>query len=168
MFRINSFRENVKWKVFGSIALYGAFIGIVVSILRWIDYNHLMHTWPTEIYAGVVALVFAAVGIWIGVGLRNKSVPSNETTIEVRTSQAEDLNIAESASEKGISKREIEVLQLMAEGYSNQEIADRLFVSLNTVKTHTSNLYAKLEVRRRTQAVHRAKELGLIHDHEAT
>jgi ATP/maltotriose-dependent transcriptional regulator MalT len=65
-------------------------------------------------------------------------------------------------AQTGISKREYEVLELMAQGLSNQEIAEKLFVSLNTVKTHTSNLFVKLDAKRRTQAIQKAKELGLI------
>lgn len=160
MIRIGSFKPAIKWQVLGGVLLYGLGIGIVVSVLRWIDYKHMMHSWPTEVYAGVVALVFAICGIWLGMQLHRKPAHQAETTVEIKTAAAAVEQ--HGTSDIGISRREVEVLQLMSEGLSNQEIADRLFVSLNTVKTHTSKLYSKLDVKRRTQAVHRAKELGLI------
>ncbi|GCC52842.1 helix-turn-helix transcriptional regulator [Chryseotalea sanaruensis] len=107
-----------------------------------------------EFYLGVVATIFTAVGIWTGLKLtrtKTKVVVQTEFTFnEIELNRL------------GISKRELEVLTLMAQGLSNQEIADKLFVSLNTIKTHSSNLFLKLEVNRRTQAIQKAKALSLI------
>jgi two-component system, NarL family, response regulator LiaR len=105
-----------------------------------------------EVYVTVIAVFFTGLGGWMGWKF-------------TRRIQHPDQIIAKAvvpAEKFDLSKREYEVLKLINQGLSNQEIADRLFVSLNTVKTHTSNLFSKLEVKRRTQAIQRAKELGLI------
>jgi DNA-binding CsgD family transcriptional regulator len=146
----------------GLVALYGLGIGLVVTIMRWIDYKHAVHAWTLELYAGTIAVVFAVVGIWLGLHMKQRRKAPPETTIEVRQTSVDQTFKTETAEEAGLSRRELEVLQLMASGHSNQEIADKLFVSLNTVKTHTSNLYVKLEVKRRGQAVVKAKELGIL------
>ena len=118
--------------------------------------NTLVRDLSIEFYISFTALMFTAIGVWAGlkltqrrklvVAVRNDAFVLNESNLETL----------------GISKREHEVLTLMAQGLTNQQIADRLFVSLNTVKTHLSNLFLKLEVSRRTQAVQKAKELQLI------
>ena len=116
-----------------------------------------------EIYAGCIALIFMGVGIWLALKL---SKPKKETIIvekEVFIKDNSDFILNSTEIEKlGLSKREMEVLQLMAEGLSNQEIAERLFVSLNTVKTHSSKVLEKLDVKRRTQAIEKAKRLSII------
>ena len=101
----------------------------------------------------IVALFFTALGIWAGLKLTQKKVVIVGPEFILDEAEFQRL---------GISKREHEVLELMAQGLSNQEIADKLFVSLNTIKTHSSNLFMKLEVSRRTQAVQKAKQLRLI------
>ncbi len=99
-----------------------------------------------ELFGGIIAVVFLGLGIWIGIIIYQKKSLSGQF-----------------ANKKlGLSKREIEVLELLAEGYSNQEIGDKLFVSLNTIKTHISSIYQKLNVQRRTQAIQRAQELKII------
>jgi len=115
-----------------------------------------------DIYMGAIALVFTAVGIWAGLKLTRKKevVVVKEVAVLVdRDNFVLNENLLKQLS---ISKREYEVLELIAGGLSNQEIADKLFVSLNTIKTHSSRLFEKLEVSRRTQAVEKAKSLGLI------
>lgn len=112
-----------------------------------------------EIYAGAIAFVFTILGIWLALKL------SKPKTIEKKVYQdkiKEFVFNETTFNELGLSKRELEVLQLMAIGLSNQEIADRLFVSLNTIKTHISRMFEKMNVKRRTQAVERAKKLALI------
>lgn len=112
---------------------------------------------------GVIALLFTGLGIWLAIKLTK---PKVEKVIEekiVYVKNNTDFIFNETAlQQSGISRRELEVLQLMAEGCSNQEIADRLFVSLSTVKTHTSSLFEKLDVRRRTQAIEKAQRMQLI------
>jgi len=123
-----------------------------------IQYKFLVRDLSMEFYIGIVAILFTAVGIWSGFHFTNrKNTSGNEEPL--KETFAGDVD---AISKLGISKRELEVLQLMASGLSNQEIADKLFVSLNTIKTHTTNIFVKLDVKRRTQAVHIAKELGII------
>jgi ATP/maltotriose-dependent transcriptional regulator MalT len=114
-----------------------------------------------EIYAGLVAAVFAAVGIWLGQRLtrRTERVVVREVMVEAPTSFVRDVARLDSL---GITPRELEILELIAAGLSNREIADRVHVSENTVKTHSSRVFDKLGARRRTQAVQLGKELRLI------
>ncbi len=115
-----------------------------------------------DIYMGAIALMFTVVGIWAGLKLTRKkeTIVVKEVAVLVdRDNFVLNENLLKQLS---ISKREYEVLELIANGMSNQEIADKLFVSLNTIKTHSSRLFEKLEVSRRTQAVEKAKSLGLI------
>jgi two-component system, NarL family, response regulator LiaR len=136
-----------------TIILYGLVLAALVFLLKYLEYQLIVRNLSIEFYVGIVALFFTALGIWAGLKLTQKKV------IMV----GPEFTLNESALQRtGISKREREVLELMAQGLSNQEIADKLFVSLNTIKTHSSNLFLKLEVSRRTQAIQKAKELRLI------
>ena len=121
-----------------------------------------------EIYAGLIALLFATLGIWLGLKLTRKEEVVvlkevvKEVTKEVR-GPAEPFAVNEQQLKQlGITRRELEILELIADGMSNREIAEKLFVSENTVKTHSSRLFDKLSAKRRTQAVQIAKEIGLI------
>jgi NarL family two-component system response regulator LiaR len=136
-----------------TIIIYGVALAILVMVLRYVEYRLFVRDLSLEFYVGIVAVFFTALGVWAGLRLtRRKAIVIPP-----------DFRPDEATMERlGISKREKEVLDLIAGGLSNQEIADRLFVSLNTVKSHSSNLFQKLEVGRRTQAVQRAKELRLI------
>jgi DNA-binding CsgD family transcriptional regulator len=138
-----------------TIFLYGVLLAALVGILKFFEYRYFIRELSLEIYVGVVATLFTALGIWIGLKLinRKKAVPINSEEIVI------DRNIIRSLK---ISNREYEVLELIAKGLSNQEIADALFISLPTVKTHSSNLFVKLDVRRRTQAIQKAKDLNII------
>lgn len=138
-----------------TIVLYGIALASLVFLLKYLEYRMVVRDLSIEFYVGIVALVFTALGIWAGLKLTRKKV------ITITVGPAFVLNQA-ALDRLGISKREHEVLEWMARGLSNQEIADKLFVSLNTIKTHTSNLFLKLEVSRRTQAIQKAKELRLI------
>jgi len=137
-----------------TIALYGVALAVLVFLLRFLEYRYLVRDLSMEFYLSVVAVLFTTVGVWMGLKLTRKKVTVSDNRPFV--------NNDEVLKERGISSREYEVLTLMAQGYSNQEIADKLFVSLNTIKTHSTNLFSKLDARRRTQAVQKAKELGLI------
>jgi two-component system, NarL family, response regulator LiaR len=139
-----------------TILFYGLALAALVFLLKMLEYRYLVHDLSVEFYISVVASLFTVVGIWLGLKLtRKKKI--------VMVAAPVDFNVDESLlRQTGISKREYEVLELMARGYSNQEIADKLFVSLNTVKTHSSNLFVKLDAKRRTQAIQKAKELALI------
>lgn len=137
-----------------TIILYGLSLAVLVFFLKFIEYRFLVRDLSLEFYIGAVAIFFTVLGVWAGLRLtKKKTIIITHPAFQFDQTRLDAL---------GISKREYEVLELMAKGLSNQEIADKLFVSLNTVKTHSSNLFLKLQVSRRTQAVQRAKELQLI------
>jgi DNA-binding NarL/FixJ family response regulator len=136
-----------------TILLYGLALALMVLLMKWLEYRYFLKELSTEFYIGIIAIFFTGLGTWAGIRLTRKKAIVTPSTFLFNEAQLQKL---------GISKREHEVLQLMAQGLSNQEIADKLFVSLNTVKTHASNLFVKLEASRRTEAVRKAKELSLI------
>jgi DNA-binding NarL/FixJ family response regulator len=136
-----------------TIILYGAALAALTGILKFIEYRYLVRDFSLEFYLGAVAVLFTGLGVWAGRRLTRRKVVIATPDFKLNDGELQRL---------GISKREYEVLELMAQGLSNQEIADKLFVSLNTIKTHSSNLFMKLDARRRTQAVRRAKEFGLL------
>ena len=143
------------------ILIYGAVAGLLIAGLKFAEYKLILIDHTIEIYGGLIALLFSGIGIWAGL----KLVKKKEVTVikEVLVPAPEIFTVNETnLKQLGISKREQDVLQLMAQGLSNQEIADKLFVSLNTVKTHSSKIFEKLLVSRRTQAIQEAKKLGLI------
>ena len=121
-------------------------MGLLMIILEVIHYRTIVRDLSMEIYGAIIGIVFLGFGLWLGAGSFKRKRPDHFDPEKL-----------------GLSKREMEVLALLAEGLSNQEIADKLFVSLNTAKTHISNIYAKLNVQRRTQAIQKAREIALIH-----
>ena len=143
------------------ILLYGLLCGALIAVLRAIQYRWLVMEYSVEIYGGIVAAVFASVGIWLGLKLtRNtETVIVREVMVAAPSSFIRDETKLESL---GITPRELEILELIAAGLSNKEIAERVFVSENTVKTHSSRVFDKLGARRRTQAVQLGKEWRLI------
>ncbi|MEP6763164.1 MAG: response regulator transcription factor [Gemmatimonadaceae bacterium] len=154
------------------VLLYGLVGGLVILLLRAVEYRYLVVEHSVEIYGALVAAVFAAIGIWLGQTLtRNRTrvvvkevhveVPL-ETTVEVSVAAGPFERNAERLDATGITPRELQILELIAEGLSTREIAERIFVSENTVKTHSSRLFDKLNVRRRTQAVQVGKQLGIL------
>lgn len=144
--------------------LYGVTGGVLIVFLKLIEFRFLVVEHSLEIYGGLIALLFAALGIWLGLKLTKKEVLLKEVVREVPVLQpVEPFTVNESQLKLlGITKRELEILELIARGMSNREIAEKLFVSENTVKTHSSRLFDKLGAKRRTQAVQIAKENGLI------
>lgn len=140
-----------------TIIYYGAALGLALIALKMLEYSFFYRQIDLEIYLGLVALAFLAIGIYLGIRY-GMNVSRKRTLAEMAPSSPDPAVLAEI----GLSKRELEVLELLGEGLSNQEIADRLFVSLNTIKTHVNRVYTKLEVNRRTQAVNKAKALHLI------
>jgi DNA-binding CsgD family transcriptional regulator len=133
---------------------------VLIALLKFIEYKHFVHEYPTELYGGLVALIFTAIGIYFGL----RWTRSKETVIvrEVPVPAGPFVLNGAKLKELGITQREHEILGLIAEGLSNREIGERLFVSENTVKTHSSRLFDKMSVNRRLQAVQKAKDLGLI------
>ena len=148
------------------VLIYGLTGGVLIAVLKLIEFRFLIVEHSLEIYGGLVALLFASLGIWLGLKLTRKEevVLVKEVVKEVRVPfPAETFAVNEAQlKERGITKRELEILELIAQGMSNREIAEKLFVSENTVKTHSSRLFDKLSAKRRTQAVQIGKEIGLI------
>jgi two-component system, NarL family, response regulator LiaR len=141
-----------------SIFLYGLAMAALIGLLKFVEYRFFVRDLSLELYIGVVAVLFIGLGIWVG-----RRLTARPTEPEHLPPPDTPFTLDEASLKKvGVTKREYEVLGLIAEGLSNQEIADRLFVSTSTVKTHTSNLFLKLEASRRTQAIQKAKELGLL------
>ena len=141
--------------------VYGLCGGLLIVVLKLIEYRFLVVQHSVEIYGGLTALVFATLGIWLGLKLTRKEQVVVVKEVAVLATQPFALN-EERLRELSITKRELEILELIAQGMSNREIAEKLFVSENTVKTHSSRLFDKLNAKRRTQAVQIGKELGLI------
>ena len=135
----------------------------MIAALKLVEYRFLVVEHSLEIYGGLVAFLFAALGIWVGLRLTR---PKERVVIrEVLVPVPADIPFAPNTANiarLGLTPRELEILALIAEGLSNREIAERLHVSENTVKTHSANLFSKLSARRRTQAVQIAKEAGVI------
>ena|SRR5574338_589397 len=142
-----------------TVLLYGLLGGLLVVVLKLVEYRYLVLEHSLEIYGGIVALLFSGLGIWLGLKLTR--VKTIEVVREVPVTGPFVRNDARLA-ELGITPRELEILEALAAGHSTREVAERLFVSENTVKTHTGRLFEKLDARRRTQAIQRAKEAGLI------
>jgi two-component system, NarL family, response regulator LiaR len=143
------------------VLLYGLIGGILIAGLKAIEYRWLVVEHSIEIYGGLVAATFAGVGIWLGRKLtrRKETVVVREVLVPAPVTFTRDEGKLESL---GITPRELEILELIAAGLSNREIAERVHVSENTVKTHSSRVFDKLGARRRTQAVQLGKELRLI------
>ena len=142
--------------------VYGVVGGLLIVLLRGIEYRYLVLEHSLEIYGGLVAVIFAGLGIWLGLKLtRPAVVVVREVPVPIPAPATFELNTT-SQEQLGITKRELEILGFIAQGLSTKEIAERAFVSENTVKTHIGRLLDKLGARRRTQAVQLAKERGLI------
>ncbi|UTA67206.1 response regulator transcription factor [Emticicia sp. 21SJ11W-3] len=147
--------------------MYGVSLAILLFLLKWLELRFILFSHSMEIYIGSIALLFTGLGIWLALKLMSPKVEVKivEQLIEkpVTKQNNDEFELNEALLlDLGLSKRELEVLELMASGLSNQEIAGKLFVSLNTVKTHTSNVFEKLDVKRRTQAIEKARRLSLI------
>ena len=141
--------------------IYGLCGGILILALRLIEYRFLIIQHSFEIYGGLIALLFAALGIWLGLKLTRKKEVVVVREVPVVSTHPFAVNEASLCS-LGITKRELEILELIAKGMSNREIASHLFVSENTIKTHSSRLFDKLNAKRRTQAVQIGKDMGII------
>jgi DNA-binding CsgD family transcriptional regulator len=141
--------------------LYGLLGGVLIAGLKFIEYRWLLIEHSIEIYGGMVAAVFAGLGIWLGLKLTKTHETVVVREVPVPVSGPFTRNEARLA-ELAVTPRELEILEAVAEGLSNREIAERLFVSENTVKTHAARLFDKLGARRRTQAVQLGKSFGLI------
>ena len=154
--------------------MFGLVGGVLVTLLRLIEYKYLVIEHSFEIYGGLIAAMFAVLGIWLGIRLTGKRTevvvkevmvpqPMSPQDGRQQAARGEQFVLNERKREElGITPRELEILALVAEGLSNREIAGKLFVSENTVKTHCSRAFDKLGAKRRTQAVQLGRELGLL------
>jgi ATP/maltotriose-dependent transcriptional regulator MalT len=147
------------------VLIYGVIGGILVALLQWTQYRFMVIEHSAEIYGALIAAIFAGLGIWLGLRLKS----AREKIVVREVAVAAPVPVAESfvaddrkREDLNITRRELEILALVAEGLSNREIAAKLFVSENTVKTHCSRAFDKLGAKRRTQAVQLGKEFGLI------
>ena len=155
-------KRPVLSPVFGHVLLLGLIGGVLIAVLRWSEYQFLVIEHSFEIYGALIAVIFAAFGIWLGIKLTKprEKIILREVPVPVAT-EPFTLNQPQ-LDALGITPRELEILTLIAHGLSNREIAARLFVSENTVKTHCSRAFDKLGARRRTQAVQLSKQLGIL------
>jgi NarL family two-component system response regulator LiaR len=145
--------------------LYGILGGLLIAVLKVVEYRWLVVDYAVEIYGGIIAAIFAALGIWLGLRLTKprelvrETVVVREVLVEAPATFVRDEKRVEAL---GLTPRELEILELIAQGLSNREIAERVNVSENTVKTHSSRVFDKLGARRRTQAVQLGKSFRLI------
>lgn len=151
------------------VLIFGVVGGVLITVLKWTEYRFLVLEHSFEIYGALIAALFAGLGIWLGVRMheRRERVVVREVTVPVEVPVSIPASAPFTRDEAkrerlGITPREMEILTLVAEGLSNREIAERLFVSENTVKTHCSRAFDKLGAKRRTQAVQLGKEMGLL------
>lgn len=145
-----------------TILVYGLLGGVLIAGLKLIEYRFLVVEHSIEVYGGLVALLFSALGIWLGLRITGRRERIVVREVQVAAPAEPFVPDAARIEQLGITPRELQILELIAAGLSTREIAEKLFVSENTVKTHSSRLFDKLDARRRTQAVQRAKEAGLI------
>jgi two-component system, NarL family, response regulator LiaR len=143
--------------------IYGVSLAILLFLLKWLELRFIIFDHAFEVYIGFIAVIFTALGIWLALKLSKPKIETVVVEKEVYVTRGENTVLNMSLiSQLELSRRELEILGLMAQGHSNEEIAAKLFVSLSTVKSHNQSLFVKLDVKRRTQAVEKAKRLNLI------
>ena len=146
-----------------SLWIYGASLAALLFLLKWLELRFILYDHALDTYIGAIAVLFTLLGIWLALTLSRPKVEIVVREKEVYLDARTEFLVNEKALQQlGMSRRELEVLQLIAQGHSNQEIANRLFVSLNTIKTHNARIFEKMDVNSRTKAIEQAKKLGLI------
>ncbi len=151
-----------KIKPYKEIISYAVAMAILLLLLRWLEFKFLILEHQYEIYIGIISVFFLLFGIWLANKITKPKIKTIIVEKEIRVPMVTFILNQDALQQRNISKRELEVLSLMAEGLSNQEIAEKLFVSLNTIKTHSAKLFEKLEAKKRTQAIETAKKLQLL------
>jgi NarL family two-component system response regulator LiaR len=160
------------------VLIYGVIGGLLIALMQWTEYRFVVIEHSIEIYGGLIAATFAGLGVWLGLKLTRSKKEIVVREVEVIKEVPVEMASRAAGSpaphglpfvrddrrreELGITRREVDILELIAQGLSNREIAEKLFVSENTVKTHSSRVFDKLGAKRRTQAVQLGKELGLL------
>lgn len=148
-----------KWR---HILLYGSLLAVLVLLLKWLQWKFLIVDNSLEIYLGLIAVFFTVLGIWVANQLAGRRVKTVIVEREVYIPQPAEFTINEAELKKlNLTTREHEVLQLLTGGHSNAEIAAELFLSQSTIKTHVSNLFVKMDVKSRAQAIEKAKRLRI-------
>lgn len=143
--------------------IYSISLAFLLFLLKWLELRFIIFQNSFEIYAGLIAVIFTVLGIWLALKLSKPKIQT--VVVEKEVYIRRDENFVPNTtliSQLELSKRELEILNLMAQGHSNEEIASKIFVSISTVKTHNQNLFEKLDVKRRIQAVEKAKRLNII------
>lgn len=133
-----------------TLVTYGVLLALTAFLLEWLEYNYVIKVLEVEVYSIIIALCFLVLGVWLG---RHLTRPADDLAHEINTKVINRL---------GLTDRELQVLSLLSEGHSNKDMADQLFVAPNTIKTHVLNIYKKLDVERRTQAIHKARKLKIV------
>ena len=152
-----TFKKDIK-----HIILYGLILAILVFVLKWLQWKFVILDNSIDIYVGLIAIFFTILGIWISSQLVKSKVETVIIEKEVIINSEEEFKINEKELKKlNLSTREYQVLQLLTQGQSNAEIAQNLFLSISTVKTHISNLFVKMDVKSRTQAIEKSKRLKI-------
>ena len=142
---------------------YSISLAFLLFLLKWLELRYIIFDHSFEIYIGFIAVIFTALGMWLALKLSKPKIETIVVEKEVYVNRNENFVLDTSlVSQLNLSKRELEILSLLAQGHSNQEIATKLFVSISTVKTHSQNIFEKLDVKRRIQAVEKAKRLNLL------
>jgi DNA-binding CsgD family transcriptional regulator len=145
------------------IIVYSISLAFLLFLLKWLELRFIIFDHSFEIYIGFIAVIFTTLGIWLALKLSKPKIETVVVEKEVYVQRNENFVLDTSlVAQLELSKRELEILNLLAQGHSNQEIAAKLFVSLSTVKTHIQNLFEKLDVKRRIQAIEKARSLNLI------
>jgi DNA-binding CsgD family transcriptional regulator len=148
---------------FQHIILYGLILAILILILKWLQWKFLIVDNSIDVYIGLIAVFFTILGVWVSTQFTKTKVETVVVEKEIFINSPDEFAINETELKKlNLSNREYEVLELLAKGYSNIEIAKKLFLSLSTIKTHVSNMFVKLDVKSRTQAIEKAKRLRII------
>ncbi|MBU7578282.1 MAG: response regulator transcription factor [Flavihumibacter sp.] len=152
-----------KLKDFRHVILYGLLLAMLIFALKWLQWKFVLVDNAIDIYIGAIALFFTILGIWVASHIMKPKVETLivEKEIIVQPPEVFTLNTSE-LQKLNLNSREYEVLQLLAKGHSNADIAANLFLSVSTIKTHVSNLYFKMDVKSRTQAITKAKQLKII------
>jgi NarL family two-component system response regulator LiaR len=146
-----------------AIIIYSISLALLLFFLKWLELRFIIFSHSFEVYIGFIAVIFTALGIWLAAKLSKPKIETVVVEKEVYVTKNENFVLDTSlVTQLELSKRELEILNLLAQGHSNQEIAAKLFVSVSTVKTHIQNLFEKLDVKRRIQAIEKARSLNLI------
>jgi DNA-binding CsgD family transcriptional regulator len=152
---LNKYKETI---------IFGISMAALLLLLKVLEANFIVFNYRLDFFIGAIAIIFTVLGIWLALKLVKPKIETRiiEKEIYINTPVQKEIDLRE-IEKLGLSKRELDVLNLMATGLSNEEIAGKLFIGVNTVKTHSSNIFVKLDVKRRTQAVEKAKRLNIIH-----